>query len=73
MYTAAIVLAAAADRVRILKDDEREVVDVMLDLSYGRIYHVRVDEDELIEFLPGDDPRRPSTLDEEQRHSRSRS
>jgi hypothetical protein len=49
--TAAIVLAAAADRVRILKDDELEVFDVMLDLSYGRIYKVWVGEDQLIESL----------------------
>jgi hypothetical protein len=51
METAAIVLAAAADRVRILKDDELEVFDVMLDLSYGRIYKVWVGEDQLIESL----------------------
>jgi hypothetical protein len=75
MDTAAIVLPAAADRVRILKDDELEVLDVMLDLSYGRIYEVRVDEDELIELLPGDDPEeaKHSSQDEEQRHSRRRS
>jgi hypothetical protein len=34
----------------------------MLDLSYGRIYQVWVDEDELLELLPGDAPRRPSAL-----------
>ena len=28
----------------------------MLDLSYGRIYQAWVDEDELIELLPADDP-----------------
>jgi hypothetical protein len=42
--------------VRILKDDELEVLDVMRDLSYGRIYKVWVDEDEFIELLPSDDP-----------------
>jgi hypothetical protein len=36
-----------------LKDNELEVLDVMLDLSYGRIYKVWVDEEELIELLPG--------------------
>jgi hypothetical protein len=51
METAAIVLAAAADRVRILKDDELEVFDVMLDLSYGRIYKVWVGEAKLIQAL----------------------
>jgi hypothetical protein len=75
MDTAAIVLAAAADRLRILKDNELEVLDVMLDLSYGRIYKVWVDEEELIELLAGGDPEeaKHSRQDEEQRHSRSRS
>ena len=51
MDTAVLVLAAAADRVHILKDDELQVLGVMLVLSYGRIYKVSVDEDELIKAL----------------------
>jgi hypothetical protein len=51
MDTAVLVLAAAADRVHILKDDELQVLGVMFNLSYGRIYKVSVDEDELIKAL----------------------
>ena len=62
MDSAVLVLAAAADRVHILKDDELQVLGVMLDLSYGRIYKVWVGEDQLIEALSGngdtDDRRR---------------
>jgi hypothetical protein len=53
--TAAIgALAAALDRVRILKDEELQVFDVMLDLSFGSIYKVWLDEAEIIEALPSD-------------------
>jgi hypothetical protein len=62
MGTAAVVLAAAADRMQILKDDELQVLDVIVDLSYGRIYKVWVDEEKLIKALGGngdtDDRRR---------------
>jgi hypothetical protein len=54
-FTAAISgLAAALERVRILKDDELEVFDVMLNLSFGSIYRVWLDEPEIIEALPAD-------------------
>jgi hypothetical protein len=54
-FTAAISgLAAALERVRILKDDELEIFDVMLNLSFGSIYRLWVDEAEIIEALPAD-------------------
>ena len=63
MTTAAGVVAAALDRVRILKDDELQVFDVIRKLSFGKVYRVWVNEDRLIELLPGDDPERArSTL-----------
>ena len=49
-------VAAALDRVRILKDDELEVFDVIRKLSFGKVYRVWVNEDRLIELLAGDDP-----------------
>jgi hypothetical protein len=56
MTTTAAILAAVLDRVRILRDDELEVFDVLRRLSFGKIYRVWVNEDELIELLAGDDP-----------------
>jgi hypothetical protein len=56
MAAAVGLVAAALDRVRILKDDELEVLDVLRKLSFGKIYRVWVNEDELIERLAGDDP-----------------
>jgi hypothetical protein len=56
MGAAVGLVAAALDRVRILTDDELEVLDVLRRLSFGKIYWVWVDEDELIESLAGDDP-----------------
>jgi hypothetical protein len=56
MTTAAGVVAGAIDRVRILKDDELQVFDVIRKLSFGKVYRVWVNEDQLIELLPGDYP-----------------
>jgi hypothetical protein len=56
MGAAVGLVAAALDRVRILKEDELEVLDVIRRLSFGKIYRVWVNEDELIELLPGDNP-----------------
>jgi hypothetical protein len=49
--TAAGVVAAAPDRVRIFKDDELQVFDVVRKLSFGKVYRVWVNEDQLIELL----------------------
>jgi hypothetical protein len=54
--TAVAIVASALDRVKILKEDELEVLDVLRRLSFGKIYLVWVNEDELIELLSGDDP-----------------
>jgi hypothetical protein len=56
MAAAVGLVAAALDRVRILKDDELEVLDVLRKLSFGKIYWVWVNEDRLIESVAGDDP-----------------
>jgi hypothetical protein len=55
MGAAVGLVSAALDRVRILKEDELEVLDVVRRLSFGKIYWVWVNEDQLIEALPGDD------------------
>jgi hypothetical protein len=44
-------LRAAPDRVRILKDEEAEVFDVMLELSFVKIDRVWVNEADIVEAL----------------------
>jgi hypothetical protein len=56
LATIVAIVAAALDRVSILKEDELEVLDALRRLSFGKIYMVWVNEDELIELLSGDDP-----------------
>jgi hypothetical protein len=42
---------AALDRVRIIKDEEAEVVDEMLELSFVKIHRVWVNEAGIVEAL----------------------
>ena len=44
-------MRAAPDRVRILKDEEAEVFDVMLELSLVKIDRVWVNEADIVEAL----------------------
>lgn len=55
MGVAVGLVSAALDRVRLLKEDELEVIEAMQRLSFRRIYDVWVDEDLLIRGLPGSD------------------
>jgi hypothetical protein len=56
MSTAVVILAAAADRVHILKVEDLQVFDVIRKLSFGKVYRVWVNEEELIASIPGNDP-----------------
>ena len=47
------LLAAGLDRVRVLKQEEQDVFDVMETLSFREVYRVWVKEQELFEALPG--------------------
>ena len=42
------LVSAGLDRVRILNDEELEVFRVMRELSFGKVYRVWVNEDELL-------------------------
>jgi hypothetical protein len=48
MGALAVLAAAGLDRVRTLNDDELEVFRVMRELSFGKVYRVWVEEDELL-------------------------
>jgi hypothetical protein len=56
MSTAVVILAAAADRVHILKVEDLQVFDVIRKLSFGKVYRVWVNEEELIASIPSNDP-----------------
>jgi hypothetical protein len=54
LSAAVAVVSAALDRVKILIDEERAVLDTMRVLSFGRIYRVWVNEADIIDALPND-------------------